>query len=129
MPTSVSTLLRISSELDIIGDVTAVLTGDDHRPFWAALLPEGDLAAGAVHTIPEHLASPHADHHSRPRKIAIRGSRTASPLPPADHCKATHPIVVDFIHRFAAPLTSGPLGRSRRTTRAYRHLVQVPPPT
>lgn len=92
-----STLLRISSELDIIGDVTAtvatpsdllawahalpepiicawraedsgnryvqvsaachrnpvhgrvtaVLTADDHRPFWAALLPEGDLAAGA----------------------------------------------------------------------------------
>jgi hypothetical protein len=67
MPTSVSTLLHISSELDIIGDVTAVLTGDDHRPFWAALLPEGDLAAGAVHTVPEHLASPHADHHSWPQ--------------------------------------------------------------
>jgi hypothetical protein len=93
----VSTLLRLSSELDIIGDVTAtvatpsellawahalpepticawraedsgnryiqvsaachrnpvhgrvtaVLTADDHRPFWAALLPEGDLTAGA----------------------------------------------------------------------------------
>jgi hypothetical protein len=92
-----STLLRISSELDIIGDVTAtvatpsdllawahplpepiicawraadsgnryvqvsaachrnpvhgrvtaVLTADDHHPFWAALLPEGDLPAGA----------------------------------------------------------------------------------
>lgn len=92
-----STLLRLSSELDIIGDVTAtvaspsdllawahalpepticawraedsgnryvqvtaayhrnpvhgrvtaVLTADDHRTFWAALLPEGDLTAGA----------------------------------------------------------------------------------
>ncbi|MBV8541639.1 MAG: hypothetical protein JO063_15450 [Pseudonocardiales bacterium] len=91
-----STLLRLSSELDIVGDltatvanpsdllawahalpepsicawraedsgnryvhvtaachrnpvhgrVTAILTGDDHRSFWVALLPEGDLAAG-----------------------------------------------------------------------------------
>jgi hypothetical protein len=102
MPTSVSPLLRISSELDIIGDVTAsvatpsdllawthtlpepaicawraedsgnryvqvsavchrnplhgrvtaVLTGDDHRPFWAALLPEGDLAADEEQLLP-----------------------------------------------------------------------------
>jgi len=36
-------------------------------------------AAGAVHTVPEHHASQHADHHSQPRKIATRGSRTASP--------------------------------------------------
>jgi hypothetical protein len=50
----------------------------------------------------------------QPRKIASRGSRTASPPPHADHCKATHPIVVDLIHRFAAPLTSAPRGRSRR---------------
>jgi hypothetical protein len=97
-----STLLRISSELDIVGDVTAtvttpstllawahalpepticawrtedsnnryvqvtatchrnpvhgrvtaVLTGDDHHPFWAALLPEGDLAAGEEQFLP-----------------------------------------------------------------------------
>ena len=97
-----TTLLRISSELDIIGDVTAtvatpsellawahalpeptlcawrdedstnryvqvtaachrnpvhgrvtaVLTGDDHRQFWAALLPDGDLAAGEEQLLP-----------------------------------------------------------------------------
>jgi hypothetical protein len=29
------------------GRVTAVLTADDHRAFWTALLPDGDLAAGA----------------------------------------------------------------------------------
>ncbi|HZD14228.1 MAG TPA: hypothetical protein VE196_03710 [Pseudonocardiaceae bacterium] len=96
-----STLLRLSSELDIIGDVTAtvtnpsdllawahalpdpticawraedsgnryvqvtaachrtpihgritaVLTGDDHRLFWAVLLPE-DLAAGEEQLLP-----------------------------------------------------------------------------
>jgi hypothetical protein len=34
------------------GRVTAVLTGDDHRPFWAALLPQGDLAAGEEQLLP-----------------------------------------------------------------------------
>lgn len=34
------------------GRVTAVLTGDDHRPFWAALLPDGDLAAGEEQLLP-----------------------------------------------------------------------------
>jgi hypothetical protein len=29
------------------GKVAAVLPGDDHLPFWSALLPEGDLAPGA----------------------------------------------------------------------------------
>ncbi|MGB6163092.1 MAG: hypothetical protein WCF33_15200 [Pseudonocardiaceae bacterium] len=98
----VATLLRLSSELDIVGDVTAtvatpsdllawahalpepticawraedsgnryiqvtaafhrnpvhgrvtaVLTGDDHRPFWAALLPEGDLTTGEEQLLP-----------------------------------------------------------------------------
>ncbi|MDQ3763551.1 MAG: hypothetical protein M3460_18560 [Actinomycetota bacterium] len=97
-----STLLRISSELDIVGDVTAtvdnpsallawahalpeaaicawraedsgnryvqvsatchrtplhgqvtaVLTADDHRPFWSALLPKADLAAGEEQPLP-----------------------------------------------------------------------------
>jgi hypothetical protein len=133
-----STLLRISNELDIVGDVTAtvdnpsallawayalpepiicawraedsgnryvqitatchrsplhgqvaaVLTADAHRPFWSALLPAGDLAAGeelllslgalttawsttaqdgnAVHTSPlgsEAPGPPKPDHH------------------------------------------------------------------
>ncbi|HZA18624.1 MAG TPA: hypothetical protein VE645_17360 [Pseudonocardiaceae bacterium] len=97
-----STLLRISSELDIVGDVTAavtspsalvawayalpepticawraedsgnryvqitaachrspvhgrvtaVLTADEYYPFWIALLPDGDLAAGDERIIP-----------------------------------------------------------------------------
>lgn len=97
-----STLLRLSSELDIVGDVTAtvtnpsellawahalpepticawraedsgnryvqvtaachrtpvhgrvtaVLTSDDHRLFWAVLLAEGDLAAGEEQLLP-----------------------------------------------------------------------------
>jgi hypothetical protein len=64
----------------------------------------------------------------QPSKI-VPDSRTASPPPHADHSKAMHPIMVDLIHRFAAPLASAPRGRSRRTTRAYRHLVQVPPRT
>jgi hypothetical protein len=29
-----------------------VLTGDDHRPFWAALLPDGDLAVGEERRLP-----------------------------------------------------------------------------
>jgi len=58
-----------------------------------------------------------------------RCAPAVSPPPHADHCKATHPIVIYLIHRFAASLTSAPRGRSRRTTRAYRHLVQVPPRT
>jgi len=97
-----STLLRISSELDIVGDVTAtvtnpsalvawayalpepticawraedsgnryvqitaachrnpvhgqvtaVLTADEHYTFWIALLPDGDLAAGDERIVP-----------------------------------------------------------------------------
>ncbi|MBV9163527.1 MAG: hypothetical protein JO281_18695 [Pseudonocardiales bacterium] len=97
-----STLLRISSELDIVGDVTAtvdtpsallawahalpeptirawraedsgnrylqvtatchrtplhgqvtaVLPSEDHRPFWSALLPEGDLTVGEEQLLP-----------------------------------------------------------------------------
>jgi hypothetical protein len=97
-----STLLRISSELDILGDVTAtvdnpsallawahalpepaicawraedsgnryvqvsatcrrsplhgqvtaVLSGENHRPFWSALLPQGDLTAGEEQLLP-----------------------------------------------------------------------------
>lgn len=38
--------------------------------------------------------------------IATQGSRMAGPPPHADHCQATHLIVADLIHRFAAPLTS-----------------------
>lgn len=34
------------------GRVTAVLTGDDHRPFWTALLPTGDVAAGDEQLLP-----------------------------------------------------------------------------
>lgn len=34
------------------GRVTAVLTADDHRQFWAALLPEGDLTPGEEHLLP-----------------------------------------------------------------------------
>jgi hypothetical protein len=34
------------------GQVTAVLTGEDHRPFWSALLPEGDLTAGEEQLLP-----------------------------------------------------------------------------
>lgn len=99
---ALSTLLRISGELDIVGDVTAtvaspsdllawartlpeptvcawraddsgnryvhvtaphhrnpvhgritaVLSGDEHHPFWAALLPDGDLAAGDEQSLP-----------------------------------------------------------------------------
>jgi hypothetical protein len=103
--------------------------GDASRPARTRVVRDGHCghAAGAVHTVLEHHASQHADHHSQPRKIATRSARTASPPPHADHGKTTHPIVVDLIHRFAAPLTSAPLGQSRRTTRAYRHLVQVPP--
>jgi hypothetical protein len=56
-------------------------------------------AASAVHTVPKHHANQHAEHHSQPREIATRGSRTASPPPHADHRKAMHPIVVDLIHR------------------------------
>jgi hypothetical protein len=29
-----------------------VLTSDNHRPFWAALLPAGDLAAGEEQLLP-----------------------------------------------------------------------------
>jgi hypothetical protein len=101
-PQQLSTLLRISSELDIVGDVTAavdnpsallawahalpepticvwraedsgnryvqvsaschrnplhgqvtaVLSGENHRPFWSALLAEGDLAVGEEQLLP-----------------------------------------------------------------------------
>lgn len=101
-PQQLSTLLRMSSALDIVGDVTAtvdtpsallawasalpepticawraedsgnryvqvtatchrtplhgqvaaVLTGDDHRAFWSALVPQGDLAAGDEQLLP-----------------------------------------------------------------------------
>jgi hypothetical protein len=34
------------------GRITAVLTADDHRTFWAALLPEGDLTAGEEQLLP-----------------------------------------------------------------------------
>ena len=34
------------------GQLTAVLSGEDHRPFWSALLPEGDLAAGEEQLLP-----------------------------------------------------------------------------
>lgn len=99
---ALSTLLRISNELDIVGDVTAtvtspsdllawartlpdpticawraddsgnryvhvtapyhrnpvhgritaVLSGDEHHPFWTALLSDGDLAAGDERPLP-----------------------------------------------------------------------------
>lgn len=34
------------------GRVTAVLTGDDHRLFWAVLLPDNDLSAGEEQLLP-----------------------------------------------------------------------------
>ena len=74
-------------------------------------------------TTPASTPTTTAAQDSHPRRAHGESS------PHAEHCKATHPIVIDLIHRFAAPLTSAPRGRSRRTTRAYRHLVQVPPRT
>jgi hypothetical protein len=62
-----------------------------------------DDIAGAVHTVPEHHANQHADHHSQPRKIATRSSHGES-SPCASPCSRvvardhTHPIMVDLIH-------------------------------
>jgi hypothetical protein len=40
------------SRTPLHGQVAAVLPGDDHRSFWSALLPGGDLAAGEERFLP-----------------------------------------------------------------------------
>ncbi|HEX5349368.1 MAG TPA: hypothetical protein VFW64_20055 [Pseudonocardiaceae bacterium] len=133
-----STLLRISSELDIVGDVTAtvatpsdllawaqalpepticawraddsgnryvhvsatchrnplhgqitaVLTGDDYRPFWAALLPQGDLAPGDQRLLP--LKALGAAWSETATNCTANPSPVAlEPLAEADNCDAT----------------------------------------
>jgi hypothetical protein len=133
-----STLLRISSELDIVGDVTAtvatpsdllawahalpepticawraddsgnryvqvsatchrnplhgqitaVLTGDDHRPFWAVLLPQGDLAPGDQRLLPLKALGA-AWSVTAPNCTANPSPVALEPLAEADNCDAT----------------------------------------
>ena len=67
-----------------------MLPSDDHRPFWAALLPEHDLAAGQEQLLPSSAlatacpTTPMASSAGTPRNPAPRPRRTPV-MPPDDH--------------------------------------------
>ncbi|HEX6403248.1 MAG TPA: hypothetical protein VF003_08860 [Pseudonocardiaceae bacterium] len=62
------------------GQITAVLNADHHRSFWSALLPEGDLAAGAEQLLPLS-ALVAAWSTTTPLSGTTAGPTTARPAP------------------------------------------------
>jgi hypothetical protein len=66
------------------GQVAAVLTGDDHRAFWSALLPKGDLAAGEEQFLPLSALAAAWSASAREADTANTTPVAATPVVPAE---------------------------------------------
>ena len=92
-------LLRISRELDIVGDVSATVDNPSELLAWAAILTDATIAAGVARI-------PATDTSKSPQNIAVRRCTVASP----PSCPASN------TGSSGRPCTSRSWGRARPRT-------------
>ena len=110
-------LLRISRELDIVGDVSAIVDGPSELVAWANVLNDAAIAAWRAEDSGHRFVQVTADH----RRAPIRG-RVSAVLACESHPEFWHALALDHLE----PGHSRPLTR-RNLSDAWAAMPITPP--